>query len=105
MLSSLFERIGVRVLGAMDQAGDFAVISGRTFAAIPRRPFDGRNLMRQFLAVGVNSIPVVVLTSLAVSMVFAVQLAYGFSSSRPRASRPRSTASPSCASWRPSSRA
>jgi phospholipid/cholesterol/gamma-HCH transport system permease protein len=78
MLSSLFERIGVRVLGAMDQAGDFAVISGRTFAAIPRRPFDGRNLMRQFLAVGVNSIPVVVLTSLAVSMVFAVQLAYGF---------------------------
>jgi len=34
--------------------------------------------MYQFQAVGVNSIPVIMLTSLAVSMVFAVQLAYGF---------------------------
>jgi phospholipid/cholesterol/gamma-HCH transport system permease protein len=34
--------------------------------------------MYQFLAVGVNSIPVILLTSLAVSMVFAVQLSFGF---------------------------
>ncbi|MCE1230129.1 MAG: ABC transporter permease [Firmicutes bacterium] len=78
MLNSLLEKIGIQVLGFLDKAGDFAVVSGRAVAAIPRRPFDGRNLMRQFLAVGVNSIPVILLTSLAVSMVFAVQLVYGF---------------------------
>lgn len=66
------------MLNLLGQAGDFVVMSGRAIAAIPRRPFDLENLMRQFVAVGVNSIPVVLLTSLAVSMVFAVQLAFGF---------------------------
>ncbi len=78
MLTTFLDHLGHRVLKFLNQTGDFAVISGRTFAAIFKRPFDGANLMRQFLAVGVNSIPVVMLTSLAVSMVFAVQLAYGF---------------------------
>ena len=83
MLTPLFERIGTHVLRIFDQAGDFAVISGRAIAAVPRRPFDPQNLAKQFLAVGVNSIPVVLLTSLAVSMVFAVQLAYGFKQFNP----------------------
>ena len=78
MLNSFLERLGVHVLRFLDQAGDFAVVSGRAFRAIFKRPFDGANLMHQFQAVGVNSIPVIMLTSLAVSMVFAVQLAYGF---------------------------
>jgi phospholipid/cholesterol/gamma-HCH transport system permease protein len=78
MLTSLLDRIGLALLKTLEQAGDFAVVSGRAFASIFRRPFDHANLMYQFLAVGVNSIPVIVLTSLAVSMVFAVQLAYGF---------------------------
>lgn len=78
MLNSMLENLGSTVLRFLDQAGDFAVVSGRAFRAIFRRPFDGANLMRQFQSVGVNSIPVILLTSLAVSMVFAVQLAYGF---------------------------
>ena len=78
MLEGVLERVGTKVMIFMDQAGDFAVLSGRTFAAIIRRPFDGANLLRQLVAVGVNSLPVVMLTSLAVSMVFAVQLSFGF---------------------------
>ena len=78
MVLTFFDKAGSSVLRAMETTGDFAVLSGRTFAAIFKRPFDGANLMRQFQAVGVNSLPVVVLTSLAVSMVFAVQLAFGF---------------------------
>ncbi|HNX93701.1 MAG TPA: ABC transporter permease [Holophaga sp.] len=78
MLTSLLDKIGRRALVALEQAGDFSVVSGRAFAAVFRRPFDTANLMRQFVAVGVNSIPVIVLTSLAVSLVFALQLAYGF---------------------------
>ncbi len=75
---TFFDKAGAGVLRAADTVGDFAVLAGRTFAAIFKRPFDFANLMRQFQAVGVNSLPVVMLTSLAVSMVFAVQLAFGF---------------------------
>jgi phospholipid/cholesterol/gamma-HCH transport system permease protein len=78
MLANFFDAVGIRILEGLDKAGDFAVLSGRAFRAIFRRPFDSAGLMHQFVAVGVNSIPVVVLTSLAVSMVFAVQLAFGF---------------------------
>ena len=78
MVLAFFDTLGSTFLRAMDTTGDFVVCSGRAFAAIFKRPFDGKNVMRQFQAVGINSIPVVVLTSLAVSMVFAVQLAFGF---------------------------
>ena len=78
MLQSLLERIGASILEFSTQAGDFVTLSGHSFVCIFKRPFDGRNFLRQLMVVGVNSIPVVVLTSLAVSMVFAVQLSYGF---------------------------
>jgi phospholipid/cholesterol/gamma-HCH transport system permease protein len=78
MLTAFLDRSGSMLLAFLDQAGDFSVLAGRSFRAVFKRPFDGENLMRQFLAVGVNSIPVVLLTSLSVSMVFAVQLHFGF---------------------------
>ncbi|MCL1893576.1 MAG: ABC transporter permease [Holophagaceae bacterium] len=78
MLADFFYSIGTQILRALDKAGDFAVLSFRAICAVFRRPFDWANLLRQFAAVGVNSLPVVVLTSLAVSAVFAVQLAFGF---------------------------
>jgi phospholipid/cholesterol/gamma-HCH transport system permease protein len=78
MVLAVFDKIGAAVLRAMDTFGDFAVLAGRSFVAIFQPPFDRKSLMNQLHAVGVNSIPVVVLTSLAVSMVFAVQLAFGF---------------------------
>ena len=75
---SLLERLGAAILDIITETGDFVTVSGRSFIAIFKRPFDGRRLLYQLSAVGVNSIPVVVLTSMAVSMVFAVQLSYGF---------------------------
>ena len=78
MLLSLLEQIGTKILEIITETGDFVTVSGRSFIAIFKRPFDHRNLLYQLSAVGVNSIPVVVLTSLAVSMVFAVQLSFGF---------------------------
>jgi phospholipid/cholesterol/gamma-HCH transport system permease protein len=78
MVLSFFDNVGAGVLRATDTFGDFAVLAGRTFVAIFKRPFDGKSLLNQFQSLGVNSLPVVMLTSLAVSMVFAVQLAFGF---------------------------
>jgi len=78
MVLTFIDKTGSTVLAALDTAGDFATLAGRTFVAIFKRPFDGKNLLNQFQAVGVHSLPVVILTSVAVSMVFAVQLAFGF---------------------------
>jgi len=78
MLTIPFDAIGTRIINTLDKAGDFAAVSLRALRAVFHRPFDWPNLMRQFTAVGVNSIPVVALTSLTVSMVFAVQLFFGF---------------------------
>jgi phospholipid/cholesterol/gamma-HCH transport system permease protein len=78
MITRLLDQLGAILIDLLDQVGDFVTLTLRTFAAIFRKPFDTENLVYQFQAVGVNSIPVVVLTSLAVSMVFAVQLAFGF---------------------------
>jgi phospholipid/cholesterol/gamma-HCH transport system permease protein len=78
MLMPLFDQTGAVLLRSLYRAGDFTVLSGRAFRAIFKRPFDGENFVRQLVAVGVNSLPVVLLTSLSVSMVFAVQLAFGF---------------------------
>jgi phospholipid/cholesterol/gamma-HCH transport system permease protein len=75
---ALLERLGAAILEFSTQAGDFVTVSFRSFVCIFKRPFDHKNFLYQLQAVGVNSIPVVVLTSLAVSMVFEVQLAYGF---------------------------
>ena len=78
MLLALLDQLGGKVLEIITETGDFVTVSGRGFLAIFKRPFDGRSFLYQLSAVGVNSIPVVVLTSLAVSMVFAVQLSFGF---------------------------
>jgi len=78
MLATIFDTIGNRIINNLDKTGDFAIVSFRALRAVFHRPFDKPNLIHQFAAVGVNSIPVVALTSLTVSMVFAVQLFFGF---------------------------
>lgn len=47
MISSLLATIGHHLLDLCEQAGDFAVLSGRAFAKVFKRPFDGANLLYQ----------------------------------------------------------
>jgi len=78
MIPRLLEQIGAKIIQILDDVGDLVTLGLRTFAGFFRKPFDGPNFLYQLQAVGVNSVPVVVLTSVAVSMVFAVQLSFGF---------------------------
>jgi phospholipid/cholesterol/gamma-HCH transport system permease protein len=55
------------------QMGRFVQLVGRIFAWTPRRPYDIRELMRQMVKVGFNSIPVVFLTTLFTGGVMALQ--------------------------------
>jgi phospholipid/cholesterol/gamma-HCH transport system permease protein len=53
--------------------GRFVQLVGRIFAWTPRPPYDVRELMRQMVRVGFNSIPVVFLTTLFTGGVMALQ--------------------------------
>jgi phospholipid/cholesterol/gamma-HCH transport system permease protein len=55
------------------EMGRFVQLVGRIFAWTPRRPYDVRELVRQMVRVGFNSIPVVFLTTLFTGGVMALQ--------------------------------
>lgn len=59
--------------GVFLEVGRFFEILGRTLAWTPRPPFDPRELVRQMVRIGVDSLPVVLLTALFTGMVMALQ--------------------------------
>ncbi|HET9210364.1 MAG TPA: ABC transporter permease [Thermoanaerobaculia bacterium] len=59
--------------GFFEQMGRFFQMMGRIFTWTPRPPYDWRELFRQMVKVGVNSTPVVLLTTLFTGMVLALQ--------------------------------
>ncbi len=69
---------GIKMPGALERyfadMGRFVQMVGRIFAWTPRRPFDVKELFRQMVKVGFDSIPVVFLTTLFTGMVLALQM-------------------------------
>jgi phospholipid/cholesterol/gamma-HCH transport system permease protein len=67
----------VKLPGALErffeQMGRFVQMLGRVFAWTFRPPYDWRELFRQMVKVGVNSMPVVLLTAMFTGMVLALQ--------------------------------
>ncbi len=61
------------VEGFFEEMGRFFQLAGRIFAWTPRPPYDWRELLRQMVKVGVDSVPVVFLTALFTGMVLALQ--------------------------------
>ncbi|HSS78408.1 MAG TPA: ABC transporter permease, partial [Thermoanaerobaculia bacterium] len=59
--------------GFFEEMGRFFQLAGRIFAWTPRPPYDWRELLRQMVKVGVDSVPVVFLTALFTGMVLALQ--------------------------------
>lgn len=57
----------------LTEVGRSFTMLGRVLAWTPRRPWDLRELVRQMVRVGVDSLPVVLLTALFTGMVFALQ--------------------------------
>jgi phospholipid/cholesterol/gamma-HCH transport system permease protein len=55
------------------EIGRFFEMVGRVFAWTPRPPYDWRELLRQMVKVGVDSVPVVLLTAMFTGMVMALQ--------------------------------
>jgi phospholipid/cholesterol/gamma-HCH transport system permease protein len=77
-VNAVFDRIGLIFLGVFEQTGVWFGMLWRTIVWAFRRPFEGREWLRQMVRVGTDSIPVVVLTAMFTGMVLALQTYIGF---------------------------
>jgi len=75
---AFLERIGASGLQVFEEVGRFFYILHTTIYWTFRRPFDGKQWLRQMVRVGVDSIPVVGLTAMFTGMVMALQTYRGF---------------------------
>lgn len=65
--------IRIPLEGLFTEIGRFFEILGRTLSWTPRPPYDLRELLRQMVRIGVDSLPVVLLTAMFTGMVMALQ--------------------------------
>ncbi len=77
-ITRFLERVGRHTLNVFEEVGRFFYILHSTIYWTFRRPFDGGEWLRQMVRVGVDSIPVVGLTSMFTGMVMALQTYRGF---------------------------
>jgi phospholipid/cholesterol/gamma-HCH transport system permease protein len=74
----LLEAVGRMVLRLLEELGRFFQMLGRAAAWLVKPPYDVTEHFRQMVRVGVDSIPVVFLTTLFTGMVMALQTFNGF---------------------------
>ncbi|GMV15473.1 MAG: ABC transporter permease [Polyangiaceae bacterium] len=67
----------LRMLGFLEHLGLVAHMVARTTRALFKRPFEGRAILTQLESLGVKSLGIVVVTSIFIGMVMAVQFAFG----------------------------
>jgi phospholipid/cholesterol/gamma-HCH transport system permease protein len=74
----LAESVGSRTLGVLEEFGKIAFLTGSVFGNILRGKINFRLTMDQMLKIGFESLPLALITSAFVGMVFAVQIAGEF---------------------------
>ncbi|MEK6590022.1 MAG: ABC transporter permease [Nitrospinota bacterium] len=74
----LFEIIGVNTLKLVEEGGRIAIVFFKTLLWTFRRPLNLKNILIQIEEVGVNSIPVIVVTGAFTGMVLSLQSYTGF---------------------------
>jgi len=78
MLIKLIELIGAAVEGVLTRLGRILLLLYNVIRGIVRPPFEVGNTVRQMLEIGVNSLPVVLITAVFTGMVLALQSYTGF---------------------------
>ncbi len=74
----LFDTLGRKAVRVFEEIGRFFYVLHSAMVWAFRKPFDGREWVRQMVRVGVDSLPVVGLTALFTGMVLALQTYRGF---------------------------
>ncbi|MCK5504904.1 MAG: ABC transporter permease [Thermodesulfovibrionia bacterium] len=78
MLVKFIEYIGLSIQRPVEEVGRILLLFYSVLKAIVKPPFEGRNVARQMLEIGVNSLPVVLVTAVFTGMVLALQSYTGF---------------------------
>ncbi|RJQ16669.1 MAG: ABC transporter permease [Nitrospiraceae bacterium] len=78
MLVRLIEFFGVIIVKPVEGVGRALLLLGSVLKNIFKPPFDIRNIFGQMLEIGVNSLPVVLITAIFTGMVLALQSFTGF---------------------------
>ena len=78
MLIKLIESIGAIVEGGLIGIGSISLLLYNVLRGIFKPPFEVKNTFRQMLEIGVNSLPVVLITAVFTGMVLALQSYTGF---------------------------
>lgn len=78
MLVNYIERIGSYIIGLIESLGRIGLFLYRSFYASFTRPFNVRLILEQIDEIGFKSIPIVIVSAMAIGMVMVVQLAWGF---------------------------
>jgi phospholipid/cholesterol/gamma-HCH transport system permease protein len=66
-----------RILRFVYHLGQVALLTGRTFRSLAKRPLETASTLNQMLALGVKSMGIVTVTSVFIGMVMAIQFAFG----------------------------
>lgn len=74
----MFDDLGKRTVEALEEVGDISLLTLQTLYYALKGNFSGKDMLMQMVRVGVDSIPVAVVTAAFVGMVFAVQIASEF---------------------------
>jgi phospholipid/cholesterol/gamma-HCH transport system permease protein len=78
MLVKFIEYIGLSIERPVEEVGRILLLFYSVLKTIVKPPFEGRNVARQMLEIGVNSLPVVLVTAVFTGMVLALQSYTGF---------------------------
>ncbi len=70
--------LGKLFISILERLGDVGVLLYRTIRYSFTRPFNFRLVLEQMDEIGFKSIPIVILSAIAIGMVMVLQLAYGF---------------------------
>ncbi|MBI5528257.1 MAG: ABC transporter permease [Deltaproteobacteria bacterium] len=76
-IENVLSRVGITVRGAVEYTGGVMVMFFRSMRASVRRPFEWRSVVEQIEIIGLQSMPIVVLTAAFTGMVMALQYAHG----------------------------
>jgi len=78
MLVRAIEFLGKSIKGPLEETGKIILFFYSAIKLLLRRPFEIKNIFKQMLEIGVNSLPVVLITALFTGMVLALQSYTGF---------------------------
>ncbi len=77
-MRNLIERAGAFGVSQFEQLGDITVLTFKTIRYTFTPPYNLRLILEQVDEIGIKSIPIAILSAMAIGMVMVLQIAYGF---------------------------